>query len=454
MSYAFNKRLQSRPAVSRILRRLTVATFVGVLPSVAFAFERPLTLKIAHDLTLTVELAQHLAIERSGQLSAKSYTAAAYRELAVAAGQLPDPTLKFGVDNLPVDGADRFSLKRDMMTMRRIGVMQEVTSADKRRLRAERFEREAEKSIVEKTATAAAILRDTALAWLDLYYSEAMAALIAEQATQAASEIQAAEAAYRGGRGDQADIFAARNVLTAIDDRASEMQRRIGNAKAMLTRWIGDTANGRLGGKPEINVLSLDSAMGSLDQQLAHHPQIAMLTRQEEIAATEAKLAQANRKADWSVELAVQQRGAAYSNMVSVGISIPLQLDRKDRQDRELASKLAMLESAKAEREDTLRAYIAEIRSILNEWENNRERQARYEQELIPSAASRTESAMASYRGGKAGLADALAVRRNEIDVRLQALQLEAGTARLWAQLNFLSSQSATTTRLASAASR
>ena len=31
-----------------------------------------------------------------------------------------------------------------------------------------------------------------------------------------------------------------------------------------------------------------------------------------------------------------------------------------------------------------------------------------------------------------------LLARRNEIDVRLQALQLEIDTARLWAQLNFL----------------
>jgi hypothetical protein len=31
-----------------------------------------------------------------------------------------------------------------------------------------------------------------------------------------------------------------------------------------------------------------------------------------------------------------------------------------------------------------------------------------------------------------------LAARRNVIEVRLQALQLEAEAARLWAQLNFL----------------
>jgi hypothetical protein len=35
-------------------------------------------------------------------------------------------------------------------------------------------------------------------------------------------------------------------------------------------------------------------------------------------------------------------------------------------------------------------------------------------------------------------LSDVLVARRNEIDIRLQALQLEAETARLWAQLNYL----------------
>jgi hypothetical protein len=47
---------------------------------------------------------------------------------------------------------------------------------------------------------------------------------------------------------------------------------------------------------------------------------------------------------------------------------------------------------------------------------------------------------LASYRGAKASIVDVLLARRGEIDIRLQALQLEAETARLWAQLNFLGS--------------
>jgi outer membrane protein TolC len=132
------------------------------------------------------------------------------------------------------------------------------------------------------------------------------------------------------------------------------------------------------------------------------------------------------------------QRGSAYSNMVSVGVAIPLQWDQKNRQDRELASKLAMADQAEAQREEALRAHVGEVRAQIQEWENGRERRARYERELVPLARERTQAVLAAYRGGKGSLSEVLAARRNEIEVRMQALQLEMETARLWAQINFL----------------
>src|SRR5438270_11847715 len=44
---------------------------------------------------------------------------------AVSAGELPDPRLSLGVDNLPIQGNDRFSFTSDPMTMGRVGIMQD-----------------------------------------------------------------------------------------------------------------------------------------------------------------------------------------------------------------------------------------------------------------------------------------------------------------------------------------
>ena len=390
----------------------------------------------AADNPLTLQEAQVRAVERSRLLAAKDHAVHASREQAVTAARLPDPVLKLGLDNVPVEGPDRFSTTRDFMTQRRIGLMQDLTRADKRRLRAERFEREADKASAEKAVVAAAIERDTALAWLDRYYFEAMAGLVTEQEQQASLEIAAAEAAYRGGRGAQADVFTARGEAVALADRARELVRRVANAKLVLARWIGEAAQLPLAGKPVLDAMPLE--LKTLESQLGDHPEIAVLRKQEDIAATEAALARADKKPDWSIEVAFQQRGHAYSNMLSVGVSVPLQWDQRNRQDREVSARLAQLEQAKAESEDALRAHVAEVGAMLNEWQGNRERQARLEQDLLPLARSRTASAVAQYRGGKMSLADVLAARRRELDARLQVLQLEADTARLWAQLRFL----------------
>jgi outer membrane protein TolC len=260
--------------------------------------------------------------------------------------------------------------------------------------------------------------------------------VISEQKHAAQSEIEAAESGYRAGKGSLADILTARSALVLLDDRASEVGRKLAAAKIALARWIGHGAQAPLAGKPTIDAIRLDPI--TLDQDIAHHPDLAVLARKEEVAAAEVRMAQTNKKADWSVALMYSQRGPAYSNMVSLNVSVPLQWDQKNRQDREVAAKLAMLDQARAEREDMLRAHTAEVRAMIAEWENDRERRARYERDALPLAAERTQATLAAYRGGKASVTDVLMARRGEIDVRLQALQLDMDTARLWAQLNFL----------------
>ncbi len=394
------------------------------------------SLAIAADTPLTLAEAQRRAVDRSRQLAAQDSAISASREMAIAAGQLPDPVATVGVNNLPVNTSDAWSFTRDFMTMRSVGVMQEFTRAEKREARAERFEREAEKSLAEKDVSLAAIQRDTALAWLDRYYAEAMQTVISEQSRQAQVEIEAAESGYRAGRGNLADILAARNALVLLEDRASEFGRKVSAAKIALARWIGNDADAPLAGRPAIDAIRLNPT--TLDQDLAHHPELAVLAKKEEVAAAEVRMAQTNKKADWSVALMYSQRGPAFSNMISVNVSVPLQWDQKNRQDREVAAKLAMLDQARAEREDMLRAHTAEVRAMIAEWENDRERSARYAREVLPLATERSQATLGAYRGAKASITDVLLARRSEIEVRMQALQLEMDTARLWAQLNFL----------------
>jgi len=413
-------------SISFPISRITAAAWMVAIASASWATD-PLTL---------IE-AQRIAVDRSQQLVAQEALTAAAKEQAVAAGQLPDPVLKLGIDNLPADGADRGSLTRDFMTMRRIGVMQEITRSEKRQLRSERFERDAQRAQALRQLTLANLQRDTALAWLDRYYTQAMRELVQQQLEETRLQIQAADIAFRAGRGSQSDVFAARSAVIQLEDRVSQIGRQSRNASLMLARWVGTTdADRPLSGSPPWQTTSLQVGVSS--EHIKQHPDLLAISAEIDTVETDARLAQANKQADWSVEASYAQRGPTYSNMISIGVSIPLQWDQKNRQNRELAAKLALVDEAKARYEDMLRNHEAEVRGWLNDWQTGEDRVARYRNELIPTARQRTEAALTSYRTGKSDLAGALAARRDELDTHMQTLTLEMETARSWAQLNFL----------------
>ena len=420
-----NRSLIERPCASGTGRGL-------IALAVLFAFSAVQ----AHAAPLTIDDALRLAQERSRQLPAQQALAAAAREMASAAGQRPDPTLKAGINNLPIDGPDRFSLSRDFMTMRSIGLMQEFTREGKLNARTARFEREAEVAEAGRELALANLRRDTAIAWLDRYYQERIRDVLVSQRDEAMLQIDAADAAYRGGKGSQADVFAARSSVAQIEDRLAQTQRHVATATTQLARWIGVPAAEALGAAPPLDAVRLRDE--DLDSQLAHHPQIEVMARQEAMAQADVEVAQANKKPDVSVELMVSQRGSAYSNMVSVNLSVPLQWNQRNRQDREVAAKLAVVEQVRAEREEATRAHIAEALAMLQEWRSDRERLTRYDTSLLPLTAERTRAALAAYRGGSGTLTAVLEARRGEIDARMERLRLEMEAARLWAQINYL----------------
>jgi outer membrane protein TolC len=386
--------------------------------------------------SLSLESALKLAQTRSSLLIAQDNAATASREMAVSAGQLPDLTLKLGINNLPVTSSDRFSLSRDFMTMRSIGVMQEFTRYDKREARAARYEREAQVADAGRTLTVANLQRETAMAWLERYYSERMREVLTQQRDEAKLQIEAADTAYRTGKGSQADVFAARSAVAQIEDRMAQADRQVLAANTRLLRWIGDAAAQPLDRLPAMDKPGVELTL--LDTVVAHHPQIAVLKRQEDVAQADVEIAKTNKHADWSAELMFSQRGSAFSNMISINLSVPLQWDQKNRQDRELAAKLALVEQARAQTEEITREHAAEIRGMVIEWQSNRERLTRHDSSLIPLTSERTRAALAAYRGGAGSLTTVLEARRSEIDARMERLRLAMDTARLWAQLNYL----------------
>jgi outer membrane protein TolC len=417
----------SRPrffAINVSLRLIAFAAISALLIQyVVYADEVP---------PLSLDEALRLAGNQSLQVAAQRSAIAAAEQTAVSASQLPDPKGIVGIDNLPVTTSDAWSLTSDFMTMRRIGVQQDFPGAGKRELKGKLAERVTAREQAMLVDVQAALRRDVASAWVDRYFAEHMAAVVDQQMAETQLQIDAMRAGLKAGKTQPAELLTTQLNLQMLLDKRAEFDKQAARAKATLSRWLGAVADRPLA---PFNLPASLSEQGSLADHIAHHPHVQALDRQVDVAQTEAALAKAAANPDWSLGFAYQQRGPTFSNMISVQVSIDLPLFQKNRQNRDLAAKLALVDQARDLKEDAVRQHLAEAQAAAADWTAATTRLKRFDESLLPLSRERADAALAAYRGGRGDLTPVLQARRDELDIRLQQLQLTADQARAYAQL-------------------
>lgn len=402
----------------------------AVLLLILIASGLPLSAQAAAPLTLTEALT--IAGRESPRLAAQRSAISAAEETTASARELPDPKLKFGIDNLPADGPDRYNLTRDSMTMRKIGVTQEFVRDGKREIKGRRAENELYREQAMLGDARAALRRDVAQAWIERYFAERMAKVVDEQYAETDLQRESLQAGLRAGKAQAADLLAVQVNLQSLLDRRAEYRRQAARATALLSRWLGAESARPLAALPD---RLLPASHNDVTAHAASHPHLQVLERQIDVARNDAALARAANKPDWDLEVAYAQRGSQFSNMLSVQVSIDLPLFQSNRQDRSIAAKMAQVEQARALREDALRQHRAEAQATWSDWEAATARLQRFDDTLLPLSRERTQLALVAYRGGQGPLAAALEARRVEIELRLQQLQLAAEQGRAYAQL-------------------
>ena len=383
---------------------------------------------------VTLDAALQSATEHSASMQAAQASVRASSEAAVKAGQLPDPMLKAGIDNLPVNGGQRFTVGQDFMTMRRIGIEQEWVSGDKRRLRSALADEQVGRERAGYLAQLAGVRQQTAAAWLSAIYAKQALALQQALLDHMTHEFDATKASYRGAKASAGDVVQARAMLAQTQDQLLKAQQVYQTALIALSRWTAVPVEDVAGSPP-----AAESFVSSLPPDELRLSQPALITAADDIAVAEADTAVANseRSPNWTWEVAYQQRGGAYSNMVSVGVTIPLPLNRKNRQNRDVAEKAALATKARLMYEDTLRQVQADIRMQSATLASGRARIANLGDALLPAAAQRVQLADAAYRAGTGSLADTFAARRAQLDAQLQVLDLRREVSLTWARLEY-----------------
>lgn len=399
---------------THVLRAAALAA--AILPALAVA--APLSLDQA--LNLAVQRSESAHSARAGVTSAS--------ESARAAGQLPDPTLRAGVDNLPVTGGDRFSTTRDSMTMKRIGISQEWLSRDKRAARQAAAEATVGREAVQAQVAVADTRLQTALAYLDAFYAGEALKLTTLMEHHANEELEAARARLSSSTGSSHEVLSLTGARGVAEDESDEVRQQQSSANVSLQRWVGVRAE-------ELAFATLPVPPSEQDY-VASHPTVVAMQRDIEVARQNAAVASSERKPNWTWEVSYGQR-TGYSDMVSFAVSIPLQVARDQRQDRENASKLALVDKAEADLAEATRAATGEYLVLTSDVQRLRERVDRYRTNVVTPAQQRTAAATAAYRSNQASLMTLFEARHAEVDAQRKLLTLLRDLAKAQAQLVF-----------------
>ena len=370
---------------------------------------------------LTFDAAIEKAHSSAPSIRAKSLGADGARSARIAAGALPDPKLALGIDSFPISGPLAFQPSRDDFTWIRVGVSQDIPNLAKRRAQRGRADADIMVTDAETLVENRVVEVQTAIAWINLAFAERRLASLDDVLGRLDRVVRASPSAVASGSSRPAQVLAGREAIAKLQDRRDELVSAVARARADLTRWTGESDPQIAGALPDFTV---DPAR--LRASLARHPTLTLLAAQTGRADADLRIAEAERRPDFGLDLSYQRRDPRFGDYVSAGATIGLPLFKKRRQEPLIAAKVADAGRARADAEATRRALIADLEAGLADHAMHHEQWMRARDVLQPLAQERVTLETASYGAGRATLVDLADAQAALADARLNTLDREA----------------------------
>ncbi|MEI8362289.1 MAG: TolC family protein [Betaproteobacteria bacterium] len=395
-----------------------------------------LAFSVKAEEALTLAETIKLATENQPLLQSLDDAADSSRQAAVAEGQLPDPKIKIGIVNLPVTNNDAFRFSRDDQTAVNIGISQDVIPSKKREIASKRMEAEADQFHAEQIATARSIERDVALAWLDAFEAQRKFELYQNIMDEMTAERKVLISRISSNGAQTSDVLKLDGRLFMTNDKRLMAQRDVRKARADLARWIGPASLRAI--STELPVMSSHLNRDAALAEIEKHPLLQNAHQSEKVAQFDVDKAQADIQRNWGWEAGYGKRFADRSDMLSFQVSMDLQLDRANRQDRRTAEKLVLVEKSHKLTEDRRRALSSELENASADAEVAEAREIEHLTRLIPNAEALLKISQAAYTSGKQSLSDVWEARRSLIEIEIDHWTVLADRQRAAVKIGYL----------------
>lgn len=400
-----------------------------------------LTNAAAQAAALSLEQTLDLAERYSAQLSANRNQVRAFGAMADSARQLPDPELKFGIENLPVQGSNAHRFTREGMTMQRVGVMQKYVSADKRDRKADTLLAQSASASAQAQVIRAQLQRDTAQAWLDLALSEKAVAAAQQLLQETEKQIPVQRSGVASGSASASGALALQTTLSALRDNLTLAERDVRLAQTRLYQLTGENIDNVAGALPRYQRLPADEQV--LEQGVSAHPEVVLAAREADVAKARSAQSAVASKPDVGVEVYYARRAEEYGDLAGVMFTVDMPLFQSHRQDKDYAADVSRAMEANDQLAQATRDRVALVRSLVAEYQAAQTLWSRKQQEIVPLNQQRLKVINAEYRSGQASLDAVLEARRSLLDAQLGAINAEKEMAQRWAAVRYLTVQGA-----------
>ena len=412
-----------------------VPVFITVFMSMAFLSWTSSAIA-QQRVPLTIAEAEDLAVAREPGYESLLAQAEAMQEHAVAAEQLPDPTMRVGLANYPISGG---SFSTEGMTQAQLGFRQAFPAGDTRALSAARFSSLATQMGENAELRGRDVLTAVRNTWLDLYYWEQAHQRLVESRPFFVDLATITRSLYAVGRKSQQDVLRAELELSRLDDRVIEIERQRSAGRAALGEWIGPQA-----ARPVANKLpgwSQVPPLESMQETLPEHPLLRAADAGIEAREAGVGLAEQRSKPAWALDVGYSYRegflpsGQPRSDFISVAVTVGLPFFSRKSVDSTLSAALHERSAAEFSREKMLRSLSSRLAALYARWENLSRRVALYDSRILDQSRENAEASMLAYQHDTGDFADVMRAYVDDLNTRIDHVRLQVERAKSYAAL-------------------
>lgn len=374
------------------------------------------------------------ALSRNPEILAAQKNYEAARQRPSRESSLPDPTLSlsYASNGGPLPGQQLGSNPTS-----NIGFMvsQELTSAEKRRLRGSIAAKEADAEFWQYQAVGLNVRSRVTQAFHRLHHTYAALQILAAGKELLLQMIRVAEARYTVGKTPQQEIFKAQMQLSLMETRIIRMQQDQRTAEAELNSLLNRPPGSALtepvrtdAGKLPLSVDELLARAASASPELAR--------KQKMIARSElsVNLARKDLHADYTISAGYFNQGSM-SPMYQVRLDIPLRLHTEQKQRPAVNEQVDLLSGARRGFEAAEQSLQFRVREAYIAAGTAWRLMKLYADTILPQSQLTVDSSLLAYQNGSA---DFLAVLNNlasRVDVEEQLHEQELNYALALARL-------------------